>query len=105
MKGKDRIRIDSTHNHGWVADLSRLECVRETLRLALVFLEPFTGAPEPWNRWVEGYMSEKLDCKLKVPQLKRLMDQAWIDTANVLWKLQPFFKRQLLGDCSRIVAE
>jgi hypothetical protein len=49
------IRIDSTHVLGDLAAMSRLECVRETLRLALTFLEAW-GGPEAWEPWRSRYV-------------------------------------------------
>lgn len=48
LKACKSVRIDSTHLLGRIADMSRLECVRETLRLALEFLAEFGGA-ESWE--------------------------------------------------------
>lgn len=45
--------MDSTHVLGLVAKMSRLECVREGIRLALEGLEPLEALPrpEPWPQW------------------------------------------------------
>ena len=40
VKRRDKQRLDSTHILGAVARLSALECVRETLALALEELQP-----------------------------------------------------------------
>ena len=51
LKSCKAVRIDSTHLLARIADMSRLECVRETLRLALEFLAQFGGSAawEPWS--------------------------------------------------------
>jgi hypothetical protein len=47
---KTRQRLDSSHVIGLVSHMSRLECVRETIRLALEALEPIEVLfrPEAW---------------------------------------------------------
>ena len=55
LKAGGAVRIDSTHLLGLVADLSRLECLRETLRLALNFLREFGGA-DAWEPWLSRYV-------------------------------------------------
>jgi len=49
------VRIDSTHVLGDIALMSRLDCVRETLRLALEFLAVWSG-PELWEPWWSRYV-------------------------------------------------
>jgi hypothetical protein len=49
------VRIDSTHVLAHVAHMSRLECVRETLRLALDFLAAFGGS-DAWEPWFSHYV-------------------------------------------------
>ena len=81
------VRIDSTHVLALVADMSRLECVRETLRLALNFLVAFSG-PIAWEPWVSRY-SDRNPQELRnasVERLRATMDQAGRDARDVLSK-------------------
>jgi IS5 family transposase len=63
LKSCKSVRIDSTHLLGRIADMSRLECVRETLRLALEFLAEHQSSvgsdcPPPTEVFVDaGYVS------------------------------------------------
>lgn len=54
LKSCGAVRIDSTHLLAHIANMSRLECVRETLRLALGFLSAFGGAAA-WEPWASRY--------------------------------------------------
>lgn len=60
LKGHRAIRIDSTHALGRIAKMSRLECVRETLRLTLEFLSAFGGIAE-WEPWHTRYAQRHPD--------------------------------------------
>jgi hypothetical protein len=85
LKGKRAVRVDSTHMLGLVADMSRLECVRETLRLALNFLAAF-GGPEAWEPWHSRY-AERNDPDLRgasVERLRSTMARAGTDARDVL---------------------
>jgi transposase len=64
---KARQRLDSTHVLGAVAAMGSVECVRETLRLALRELEGVAGLsrPEFWDRLWERYVENKLDYRLE----------------------------------------
>lgn len=84
-------RLDSTHVLGQVSHMSRLECVRETIRLALEALTqwPQESPPEAWRVWWERYVQSMLDCRIDVESLKQKMTLAgedaramlaWIDT-------------------------
>ena len=85
LKGKRAVRVDSTHVLGLVADMSRLECVRETLRLALDFLSAF-GGPEAWEPWHSRY-AQRNDQDLRgasVERLRSTMAQAGNDARDLL---------------------
>jgi transposase len=80
--------LDSTHVLSAVADLSALECVRETLRLALEELAKGlaeSDRPEFWERYVES----KLDYKSGVEVLKTKHRQAGADCLRLLQWLEP----------------
>lgn len=88
LKKNAAIRIDSTHVLGCLAKLSRLECARETLRLALDFLKCFGEATE-WESWSgrqESYAEELKKGKLLKPQLQGLMQRTGADIRDVLAK-------------------
>ena len=86
-----RQRLDSTHVLGVVRQMSSLECVRETLRLAL---ETLRGAvaeaqrPAAWAVWWERYVESKLDYRAEEQTLWEKLDQAGADAWAVLeWVL------------------
>lgn len=82
-----RQRLDSTQMFARVSRMSRLECVRETLRLALQELESTTaGVPRPdwWPLLWERYVETKLDYRVEAPVLRQKMDDAGSDAARLL---------------------
>jgi len=77
-----RQRLDSTQMFARVSRMSRLECVRETLRLALQELESTTtGLPRPewWPLLWERYVETKLDYRVEVTVLRQKMNAAGSD--------------------------
>jgi transposase len=61
VKKASRQRIDSTHIHGLVREMGRLECVRESLRLALEEADTEgTNLAPVFHLW-ERYVDEKYD--------------------------------------------
>jgi Transposase DDE domain/Transposase domain (DUF772) len=84
-KGKQR--LDSTHVLGLVASMSSLECVRETLRLALEELEERispTEQPDWWGQLWERYVENKLDYRSNEPVLREKHRQAGTDSLRLL---------------------
>jgi hypothetical protein len=83
---KTRQRLDSSHVIGQVSRMSRLECVRETIRLTLNALEPIEALarPERWSLWWERYVDNKLDYQAGAAQLKAKMAQAGADARDLL---------------------
>jgi transposase len=84
-RGKQR--LDSTHVLGLVARLSKLECIRETLRLALEELAinlPESRRPEFWCEFWERYVESKLDYKSSEVVLKQKQIQAGEDAWRLL---------------------
>jgi len=81
-----RQRLDSTHVFGLVSNMSRLENVRETLRLALEFLErqPDLWRPENWPVWWERHVQSKPDYRAKKTQLQSKFEQAGADAQELL---------------------
>lgn len=84
---KSRQRLDSTQIFGLVAHMSQLECVRETLRLALQELETTlerTSRPEFWPELRERYVENKLDYRADSSVLIEKMKLAGEDAAKLL---------------------
>jgi transposase len=77
-------RLDSTHVHGLVATMSRLECMRTALKKALIALEDAGRIPEPWGAMVEEYVHGKVDFKSSRETLMGKARQAGAAAAEVL---------------------
>lgn len=91
LKAHKAQRLDSTHVIGLVSHMSRLECVREALRLAMEGVAELPVHPRPgsWSLWWERYVQSALDFKTGIETLNEKMTQAgqdarallgWIDT-------------------------
>src|SRR3989337_2890966 len=79
---KAKQRLDSAHVLGLVSRMSSLECVRESLRLALEELEKVVGEeqrPEFWGLLWERYVESQLDYKTAEEGLRTKMRQAGQD--------------------------
>jgi transposase len=88
---RSKQRLDSTHVLSAVADLSSLECVRETLRLALEELAKGLRAserPDFWEMFWERYVESKLDYKSGAEVLKNKHRQAGQDCLQLLHWLE-----------------
>jgi hypothetical protein len=83
---KTRQRLDSSHVLGLVSNMSRLECVRETLRLALEALDRIEALarPDGWAVWWERYVENKPDYQAGAEQLRSKMKQAGVDAGDLL---------------------
>jgi transposase len=82
-----RQRLDSTQIFGCISRMSRLECVRETLRLALEEAEaapPGLSRPSFWPELWERYVENKLEYRSEVRVLQEKMAQAGADAAHLL---------------------
>jgi transposase len=89
---KTRQRLDSTHVVGLVAHLSTLDCIRETLRLALEELAGALGEmerPDFWGLLWERYVENKLDYKSAEAVLRSKQKQAGEDIVLLLRWLEP----------------
>lgn len=86
LKAHKAQRLDSTHILGQVSHMSRLECVRETVRLALEVLAeaPEQERPEAWAIWWERYVESSPDFRSDIETLKHKMMQAGEDTRTIL---------------------
>jgi transposase len=92
VKQRAKQRLDSTHIVGAVARLSALECVRETLALALEELKPRLKAerlPDFWALLWERYVESKLDYKSNEETLRAKLAQAGEDCLGLLQWLEP----------------
>jgi hypothetical protein len=88
---RTRQRLDSTHVLGLVARLSKLECIRETLRLAMEELADFladSDLPDFWPLFWERYVECKLDYKSTDVVLKEKQQQAGEDSWRLLQWLE-----------------
>lgn len=89
--GKRRaVRIDSTHVLGQLAELSRLECVRETLRVGLQFLVNWGGVAA-WEPWFTRYTDRNPEHlrQANSPHLHATMEQAGKDLREILARTIP----------------
>jgi transposase len=89
---KTRQRLDSTHLIGVVARLSTLDCIRETLRMALEELAealPERERPDLWPLLWERYVENKLDYKSAEAVLRSKQKQAGEDICLLLKWLDP----------------
>jgi transposase len=81
---RSKQRLDSTHVCGMLSVMSRLECARETIRLALKDLESPGLLPETWADLWERYVENKLDARCGVESLKAKVLQAGHDMHGML---------------------
>lgn len=82
-----RQRLDSTQVFGMVSRMSRVECVRESLRLCLQELEPLLppeGRPPGWARCWERYVDSQPDYRASRESLTQRLREAGEDTAQLL---------------------
>ena len=89
---RSRQRLDSTHILGAVARMSALECVRETLAVALDELEGKLRKdqrPEFWEELWERYVESKLDYKSAEETLQSKRRQSGADCLRLLEWLEP----------------
>jgi transposase len=83
-RGKQR--LDSTHVLGMISRMSSLECVRESLRLALKELDKQLEVgqrPEFWRGWWERYRESQLDYKSPEATVQEKLQQAGQDLVQL----------------------
>jgi transposase len=91
MPARGRQRMDSTHMLGLVKRMSALDCVRESLRLALEELEMECGKrPDFWKVLWERYVETRVDYRTTSEKLKEKLVQAGQDA----WVLLQWVKEQ-----------
>ncbi len=99
-------RLDSTHVLGMIAKMSRLECVRESIRLALKELDLILGEsqrPEFWEILWERYVGNKLDYKAPGVELKNKMQQAGEDIQRLRkWLEGQEEKREVIKEATQM---
>jgi transposase len=91
VERRTRQRLDSTQMLGLVARISRLENVRETVRLALKELELSALAfakPSWWTEVWERYVGSKLDYRTPVSVLIEKMSRAAVDGLKMMGWVQ-----------------
>ena len=91
VKKKGVQRLDSTHVVGYVKEMSRLDCVCETLRLALEALAevlPRDKRPEFWQRLWTLYVQSKTDWRLSKEERESRYRQCGQDMEQLLKWLQ-----------------
>ena len=91
VERRGKRRLDSTQMAGLLSLMSRLEIMRETLRMALQELEknaPPAGRPAAWSQWVERYVENKLDYRSGASALESKMNQAGLDAQELLGWIQ-----------------
>jgi hypothetical protein len=84
---KSRQRLDSTQMFGLVSRMGRLDCLRQTLGLALKELAgvtPNQERPKFWGALWERYVESELDYRSSAESLKRKMAEAGSDCWLVL---------------------
>ena len=81
---RSRQRLDSTHVRGLLRVMSRLECVRETIRLFLEDVEARGCFPETWAAYWDRYVEKKPDPRSKAPVLESLFVQAGLDVVAII---------------------
>jgi len=81
---RSRQRLDSTHVWGLLSDMSRLECVRETLRLLLEDLDRAGLLPHDWDVYWERYVESKIDPRSESKALQAKYAEAGVDMCAIL---------------------
>lgn len=98
---QSRQRLDSTQMFGRVAKMSRLDCVRESLRLALLELEgatPPEARPVFWVRLWEHYVESQVDYRASAETLGRKLGEAGTEVWGLLeWLREPAQADQARG--------
>jgi transposase len=82
---RSRQRLDSTHVWGAVSDMSRLDCLRETLRVLLVRLRVAGLLPEEWEVYWQRYVESKIDPRAGKTVLKAKTAEAGADMLAI-WR-------------------
>lgn len=82
---RSKQRLDSTHVCGLLARMSRLECAREAIRLALQAVEKCEALPQEWASLWERYVESKVDPRsTTIETLKEKVREAGEDMHLIL---------------------
>lgn len=87
IKRRSRQRLDSTQMFGRVSRMSRLDCVRESLRLGLKEISeklPVAQRPEWWAILWDRYVDTQTDYRASVETLARKLVEAGEDAQRLL---------------------
>jgi transposase len=105
---QSRQRLDSTQMFGRVSRMNRLDCVRESLRLALTELAEHLAAsarPEWWPRLWERYVESQTDYRASSETLARKLVEAGADAQELLgWLARPEAKALAQGTQAQLLA-
>jgi transposase len=105
---QSRQRLDSTQMFGRVSRMSRLDCVRESLRLALKELAEqiqVERRPEWWSLLWERYVDSQADYRVPLETLARKMVEAGTDAQQLLgWLASPAAKEWARGTQAQLLA-
>lgn len=103
-----RQRLDSTQMFGRVSRMSRLDCVRESVRLALQELAPSLPAaqrPDWWGGLWDNYVESQTDYRASLETLARKMIEAGKAAQQVLgWLADAPDKELAQGKQARLLA-
>jgi len=104
---QSRQRLDSTQMFGLVRRMSRLDCVREALRLALKELEGITPSqtrPSFWATLWERYVESQVDYRSSAESLRNKLTEAGRDSWLVLeWLSGPEQASRAAGEQARLL--
>lgn len=81
---RSKQRLDSTHVWGLLARLNRLDCARETIRLALEAVEAGGSLPVAWAALWERYVETKVDARSTAETLEAKAREAGEDMQLIL---------------------
>lgn len=104
---QSRQRLDSTQMFGRVAKMSRLDCVREAIRLALQELEGAIPAQERPRFWVglwERYVESQVDYRASGQTLGRKLGEAGAAAWQLLeWLREPAPADRVIGASAQLL--
>jgi len=84
VKHRSMQRLDSTHVHGLLRQMSRLECARSALRKALLALAKSSCQQQAWMCMWDEYVLGKVDFRSSVAALKTKVQRVGEDIGELL---------------------
>ena len=107
IQRKSRQRLDSTQMLGRVSRMSRLDCVRESLRLALKEIGATLPTPEQppwWPLLWDRYVDSQTDYRASLETLARKFVEAGQDARQLLsWAVQEPGSKWAAGKCVQLL--